>query len=189
MATPPPNFAKMHRERAKEKAALAQQTQAQTRKSAQAAASRLAQPAAVISLAQARAQNALSAIQRLAALPEAPGAYGNYVGYVKALPTNIRSLGLGQALAFLLSKAASERKPPAHELLTTPHGLLYAHVTAWLASRRIYDGDISPGNFMDRLVNGDQERYLSAQIEAMAYLDWLKKFAVALLEQPKESDQ
>ena len=179
----------MHREKAKEKAVLAQQTQAHTRMAAQAAAPRPAQPAAGISLVQVRAQNALSAVQRLAALPEAPGAYGNYVAYVKALPVNIRSLGLGQALAFLLSKAASEKKPPANELLATPHGLLYGHVTAWLVGRRIYEGDISPGNFMASLVDGDQERYLRAQIEAMAYLDWLKKFAVALLEQPNESDQ
>lgn len=141
------------------------------------------------SLAQVRAKDALSAVTRIAGTAETPGVYGNYVGYVKALPANIRSLGLGQSLAFLLSKASGDKKRPTDELLKTPHGLLYSHVTGWLASRHIYASDTSSSNFMSRLVEGSQEDYLRAQIEAMAYLEWLKKFAVAMLDKPEGDDE
>ena len=126
------------------------------------------------SLAQQRAQHALAAITKLAA-PNAPS-YGNYLSYVKALPANVRSLGLGQALAFALAKCKDDPK--------NPYRLLYDHVTDWVCQRSIYSG-ATPENFMTMLTSGDQTQYLHAQIETMAYLEWLKKFAVAQLKEDK----
>jgi CRISPR-associated protein Cmr5 len=131
------------------------------------------------SLAQLRAQHALKAINELLQLKE-PESYGNYLGYVKALPSNIRSLGLGQALAFALGKARGDLK--------TPYGLLYAHVTDWVCAQRIYSGATSQ-TFMNALTDGTQDQYLHAQIEAMAYLEWLKKFAVAQLKAQEGEDE
>lgn len=128
------------------------------------------------SLAQRRAQHALAAITALAA--QKPPDYGNYVSYVKALPANIRSLGLGQSLAFALSKCEGDLKKP--------YGMLYAHVTGWICQRPTYPG-ATPKNFMENLTGGTQTQYLHAQIEAMAYLEWLKKFAVAQLKEDKEA--
>ena len=126
------------------------------------------------SLAQQRAQHALAAITELAA-PNAQS-YGNYLSYVKALPANVRSLGLGQAMAFALAKCEGD--------LTKPYGLLYAHVADWICQRPIYVG-ATPANFMTKLTGGTQSQYLHAQIETMAYLEWLKKFAVAQLNEDK----
>jgi len=139
-------------------------------------------PAEQQSLAQLRAVHALAAITAIAGTPEAPGDYGNYLAYVKALPANIRSLGLGQSLAFALAKSGGD--------LDKPYGLLYAHVTSWLCTRGIYlTGDPpTPQNFMEKLTSGSQEKYLHAQVEAMAYLEWLKKFAVARLDPPAGND-
>lgn len=130
------------------------------------------------SLAQQRAHHALAAIADLARQP--PAAYGNYLGYVKALPANIRSLGLGQSLAFLLAKAEGD--------LSKPHGLLYASVTGWLCTRPIYTA-ATPQTFMQSLIDDTQDKYLDAQIEAMAYLEWLKKFAVAQLKKPDGDEE
>lgn len=130
------------------------------------------------SLAQLRAQHALAAVGELA--KKTPDSYGNYLGYVKALPSNIRSLGLGQALAFALTKAESDLKKP--------YGLLYAHVTGWVCKQRIYSG-ATPATFMQALTSGTQDQYLHAQIEAMAYLEWLKKFAVAQLKAQTGADE
>ena len=134
------------------------------------------------SLAQQRAQHALAAISTLE--QQGPQNYGNYLGYVKALPANVRSLGLGQALAFALAKAEGDLKKP--------YGLLYQHVTAWLCTRPIY-ADALPNptsqNFMEKLTRGTQDQYLHAQIETMAYLEWLKKFAVAKLLKGNEADE
>ncbi len=197
MATFQQNFKKLHKQKTKEKAVLGQQAQQIQQAQAQGQPSTVHPPVqkeiqpvfppalSSRNLAQERAKDALHAVS---SIKDRPADYGNYVGYVKAFPANIRNLGLGQSLAFLLSKAAGEKKPPANHVLATPHGLLYAHVTSWLAKRSIFLGDISPANFMTRLVEGNQSEYLHAQIEAMAYLEWLKKFAVAELDQPKESD-
>jgi CRISPR-associated protein Cmr5 len=131
------------------------------------------------SLAQLRARHALQAVEALVA--RGPAGYGQYVSYVQALPASIRSLGLGQALAFLLAKA--EGNPGA------PHGLLYGHVESWLRGRNILDAPDAAGrSLMDLLTGGRQEQYLRAQVEAMAYLEWLKKFAVALLDKPPERE-
>lgn len=192
MATIQQNFKKLHKQKTKEKAALVQQTQqvqlAQARSQAAPAPTTAHQEIQPVSptpkisrnIAQERAKDALTVVT---SIKDRANEYGNYVGYVKALPANIRSLGLGQSLAFLLSKAAGEKKPPANDVLVTPHGLLYAHVTNWLANCGIYQGEITSTNFMARLVNGTQSEYLHAQVEAMAYLEWLKKFAVAELEE------
>jgi CRISPR-associated protein Cmr5 len=130
------------------------------------------------SLAQQRAQHALAAITKLAA--QKPPAYGNYLSYVKALPANVRSLGLGQAMAFALAKCEGD--------LTRPYGLLYSHVADWVCKRPIYTG-ATPQNFMQKLTEGKQDEYLKAQIETMAYLEWLKKFAVAQLKEDKGGDE
>lgn len=133
------------------------------------------------SLSQLRAKHALNAIEILAASARGSSGsgsspLGHYVSYTKALPANIRSLGLGQAMAFLLAKAKGDTQDP--------HRLLYNHVAEWLYERGIYDAHKPvqlPDKFMTHLVNGTQTQYKQAQIEAMAYLEWLKKFAVALL--------
>ncbi|MDD2919541.1 type III-B CRISPR module-associated protein Cmr5 [Rhodoferax sp.] len=128
-------------------------------------------------LAQQRARDALEQIANIVNAPGAPASYGNYLAYVKALPANIRSLGLGQSLAFALAKAEGD--------LDKPYGLLYSHVTGWLCKRLIFGSDATPENFMVKLTAGNQDKYLRAQIEAMAYLEWLKKFAVAKLKKPE----
>ena len=130
------------------------------------------------SLSQLRAQHALAAITALA--NQNPPTYGNYVSYVKALPANVRSLGLGQALAFTLAKCKGD--------LNKPYGLLYAHVTDWIGKQAIYTA-ATPQNFMTMLTSGDQTQYLHAQIETMAYLEWLKKFAVAQLKEDKAVEE
>lgn len=134
------------------------------------------------SLAQQRAKSALAAICDLE--QHGPQYYGNYLAYVKALPANVRSLGLGQALAFALAKAEGN--------LEKPYGLLYRHIAAWLCTRPIYTDALPkpiPQNFMEKLTHGTQDQYLHAQIETMAYLEWLKKFAVAKLLKGNEADE
>ena len=130
------------------------------------------------SLAQQRAQHALAAVTALAG--QNPPTYGNYVSYVKALPANVRSLGLGQAMAFALAKCKGD--------LTKPYGLLYAHVAGWICGRSIYDR-ATVQDFMAKLTGGNQTQYLHAQIETMAYLEWLKKFAVAQLKEDKAVEE
>jgi CRISPR-associated protein Cmr5 len=125
-------------------------------------------------LDQRRAADALRNIQSLEG--EGKGAYGNYKSYVKALPANILMSGLGQAAATVRS-----RKRGGYEQL-------YEHLERWLCGGdedAPYRGE---NDLIGAIVKNDQDRYLRAQAEAIAYLEWLRKFAEAFLEEDERSD-
>jgi CRISPR-associated protein Cmr5 len=141
-------------------------------------------------LALARARHALAAVSALEERPPT-GGIGNYVNYVKALPANILRSGLGQAMA--MEKAQS--KGDGQE--ARGHAWVYRHMQEWLLKgwastpyARFRDDTIGadpkddPPKLLKAIVNGSQADYVRAQAEALAYLEWLKKFAVAFLEKP-----
>jgi len=117
------------------------------------------------SLAQKRAQCALKQINEIIGKD-----YDKYVSYVSALPATIIMSGLGQAMAMLKSG-----KKPGHEIL-------YGHMRDWICR----DWKNSPKNCNGDLVlaitKGSEDDYIRAQVEALEYLEWLKKFAVAYLD-------
>lgn len=127
------------------------------------------------SLEQERAEHALRAIKELE--KKGVGQYGHYVSYVSSLPATIVMNGLGQALATLLAKAG--RKKDSRQ---DPNHFLYEHVASWLA-RQIDELEGNADGVIDRLMENDQQVYLRAQAEAMAYLHWLKQFARAYLQE------
>jgi len=126
-------------------------------------------------LEQKRAAHALEQIQSLDGTE-----YGHYVSYVSALPATILMNGLGHALLTLCAKAKNNRN--------RPHYLLYTHVASWLALqvtefRRDVNEPGSPDEVIQKLMVNDQQVYVHAQAEALAYLNWLKQFARAYLRE------
>jgi CRISPR-associated protein Cmr5 len=122
-------------------------------------------------LAQRRAAHALTYIKGLELKGEKY--YGKYKSYTKSLPANILMSGLGQAAATLCAAAKGKSDDP--------HRLLYDHLSDWLCS----DDENSPypkGDLLENITTHDEQNYIHAQAEAMAYLEWLKKFAVAFLK-------
>lgn len=126
-------------------------------------------------LAQRRAADALKNIEELRS--KGKDSYGNYKSYVKALPANILMSGLGQAVATVRSR---DRKG---------YPQLYEHLAGWLCGP---DEDAPyrnhPGGLLKAIVERDQDLYIRAQAEAMAYLEWLRKFADAFLEGGEEPE-
>lgn len=122
-----------------------------------------------------RAEHALATIQRLEGEP-----CGHYVSYVRALPATILQNGLGQALATLLSSAKGKAD--------SPHRWLHDHIHAWLCRDHADAPYRGKNNLIQAIVDGDEPAYLHAHAEALAYLVWLKKFAVAFLKQPDQGD-
>jgi len=126
-----------------------------------------------------RAKHALQAVQGL------PTEVKKYTSYAKGLPASILQNGLGQAMATLLAAAKGEpafRDGAVHEA----HRLLYDHVQDWLCRSdplAPYQTERGPGSnstiLMEKIVENGEADYLWAQAEALAYLSWLKKFAVA----------
>ena len=94
--------------------------------------------------------------------------------YLNNLPALIRMNGLGQALAFFRMKGEG-----------TAHEAIYRMVGAWLCDAsskgRIFSESTDA---LSAITQSDMAHYMAAQNEALALLQWLKKFAVALL--PKE---
>lgn len=132
------------------------------------------------SLDQRRAEQALKSVDELQSDPKTAA---KYVGYVKALPASILANGLGQALATELAA-----KDAAHDKLAK-------HLALWLleAPGTPYGTELPESDhakvLLSRIVEGKQHAYVWAQAEAIAYVGWLKKFAVAFLSKDPPSKQ
>ncbi len=126
-------------------------------------------------LEQLRAEDAYRKVKDLTGRPEEW--QKKYSSYVKGLPATILANGLGQAAAYLMA-ASKGVKDDAHMVL-------YTHLENWLCR----EGNLAPypgaPDLMGAITGEDREKYIHAQAEAVEWLSWLKKFAVALLKQPE----
>jgi CRISPR-associated protein Cmr5 len=99
---------------------------------------------------------------------------------VKDAPASIMRNGLGQTLAFWRSKAGNKSD--------SVHTILADELSKWLKSQLKWDEAMSDG--LDWVVNkASPMEYRYATSEALAYLQWLKRFCEAKLEAggPNES--
>lgn len=122
-----------------------------------------------------RAQHALLAIEAIKDKD-----HGLYRSYVRALPATILQNGLGQALATLLSSAGGDPK--------NPHRWLHDHIQAWLCRDHADAPYRGKDKLIQAIVDGSEADYLHAHADALAYLVWLKKFAVAFLKESEHGD-
>jgi len=130
------------------------------------------------SLEQRRAAIALETVNRI----KGKGYEGKFRSYVVRLPASIVMNGLGQALA---SELAAAGRGEVGKSDKEAHESLYEAIKNWLlAERKIYP---EKSDLMNAIVSGSQDQYVLAQAEALAYLEWLKKFSQAFLK--KEDDQ
>ena len=120
-------------------------------------------------LDQRRAANALRLVKSL----KESGKYAKYPSYVKSLPATVLQNGLGQALATLLAAAKGDT--------SDAHHLLYSHLHQWLCSDTDDAVFRAAPDVLEAITQHEEKQYLHAQAESLAYLEWLKKFAVAYL--------
>lgn len=91
-----------------------------------------------------------------------------------SIPAQIQRTGLGQTLAFALSKKDK----------ADGKGWAFFHnlLQKWICEeRKLYQGR----DLMNSLTQGDMQQYQQAQAEALALLIWTRKFARAMLENGK----
>lgn len=121
---------------------------------------------------QERAADALGKVRYIGKKLDAEGRK-RFVSYAESLPVAIMTNGLGQAAATL--QARGEGRP--HD----PHYMLYDALKEWLCDspHAPYSG---ASDLMHALMNGDRGIYLRAQVEALRWLEWIKRFAVAYLK-------
>lgn len=110
---------------------------------------------AIQSIEQERAKSALQWAEK--------GVDSETVSCANGLPAMILMNGLGQAAAFYKSK---DKK----------HEALYQLLSDWL---RRPDKPYAGKDLLEGITSGDAGNYRAAQAEALAYLQWVKKFAKA----------
>ena len=93
-----------------------------------------------------------------------------YRSYVDRLGPAIVMNGLGQALATELAAAG----PTPTKEDEKAHHEVFGSLQRWLCRR---EGGIYPAadDLLQAIMDNDQERYLRAQAEALAWLEWHKK--------------
>jgi CRISPR-associated protein Cmr5 len=123
-------------------------------------------------LDQERAADSLRKVRSIQG--EDPARADEYANYTERLPADILINGLGQALAQL--NAAAKRNT------RDPHYLLYRDIQAWLCREDPLAPFPGAGDLLTALVECDRFTYLRAQAEAMVWLEWHKKLAVAYLK-------
>lgn len=97
-----------------------------------------------------------------------------YAALVKSAPVMILTNGLGQTLAFFISKKKKGE-----------YGLLYKHLDAWLSSTCIHQRG---GELMERVINQDSQSFRRTTEEALAFLSWVKRFAAAKAPNKAEAE-
>ncbi len=97
-----------------------------------------------------------------------------YKSYANALPAMIHTNGLGQATAFYKSKGGT-------------HKALYNLLSGWLCKDAQIYSECS--DLMEGITGGNMRDYRLAQAEAVALMDWAKKFANAYMSEQEQEDK
>lgn len=95
-----------------------------------------------------------------------------FKSFTAGAPAAILRNGFGHTLAFWLSKGKPE------------HVTLFEILTSWLQESRKenFGACRQPRDYMQTIATIEQGEYLAAQNEALALLEWVKRFAAADLE-------
>ncbi len=120
-------------------------------------------------------QRAADALARVTGLSNRPDEFRKrYRAYVDRLGPTIVMNGLGQALATECAAAGSKPKNDREKA----HCETYQSLQLWLCRQ---DGGVYPDdkNLLQAIMENDEAQYLRAQVEALAWLEWHKKFCRA----------
>lgn len=113
------------------------------------------------------------------------GAFEKYEALVKGFPATINNNGLGQAIAFLFAK---KRENKAADLLLS-------HLGMWLTKSNLngqipyyprpYEEDYAQDILLQCIRKHNSTQYIQATLEALAFLQYLRRFAAGLSEDSK----
>lgn len=123
-----------------------------------------------------RAKNAWECIQSV----KSQEFEAKYNSHVRDLPTMIQVNGLAQTLAFLKAKAKENEPKNRKEDFV----LAFHHLSNWVCSCLNW----GEGDLLHRvLMTENTQSYRQATTEALAFLQWLKRFAEAELKSEKDN--
>ena len=105
---------------------------------------------------------------------------GKYASLAKSAPIMILTNGLGQTLAFFISKSNKRNE----------YNLLYQHIREWLDQNISWASNDEIGNdLIEKVINENSQIYRMVTEETLAFLSWIKRFATALAPDTEELDK
>jgi len=122
------------------------------------------------------------------ALEKITNVYGETISkedanFIVGVPTMILTGGLAQTMAFLLSKQDPKKANDVKEVK------LFKIIQQWLTSElRVPNEGGDTRKFLEHFAKLDHEKYLLAQKEALALLQWLKRYARAFQKKEKADE-
>ncbi|MEN8218346.1 MAG: type III-B CRISPR module-associated protein Cmr5 [Pseudomonadota bacterium] len=126
----------------------------------------------VQTMQQERAKFALEGVESASKLLM-PEQKKEYRSHVAGLPFMIHANGLGQTAAFFRSKGTEK----------ADYQLLYQLLSDWLKKEgQPFHGQ---NGLLEGITNSDMHTYLAAQAEAMVFMNWVRKFADAFMQEEK----
>jgi len=136
------------------------------------------------SLEQERAK---FAYEKVSEIKKAGDVQKKYSSYVRKAPTLIMTNGLGQALAFYLSKMGGQVEADYRKISPEnfkkaeekAYAYLYKHIAEWLVEKRKMTKGMDP---LEYYMKSTGVEAIALTDEAIALLNWLKRFAEAMLE-------
>lgn len=101
-----------------------------------------------------------------------------YKSYVKKMPMLIKTNGLGSAIAFAFAKGSKNGIPEK----SSAWGLIYDQIENWLLNDDKHLIRFEKNKLAQALTESNSAEYRATTIEVMAFLNWVKRFADALIE-------
>jgi CRISPR-associated protein Cmr5 len=131
-------------------------------------------------LEQKRASEAWSCVQYVNEEIDNHKFKKEYRSIVLKLPSLILTNGFGQTLAFLKSKGKGDESNAEEKV--------YRDVQEWLKKSEVINWDSATQNeLIERIMAINSDKYRHVTTEALAFLNWLKRFADAVL--PKDGGE
>ncbi|AST00690.1 MULTISPECIES: type III-B CRISPR module-associated protein Cmr5 [Geobacillus] len=104
------------------------------------------------------------------------GSFENYRSYVKKMPSLIQVNGLGQALAFCFQKGKEYK-------------MIYQSLAKWMKTQFPDQFSMKNQEFVEVVVNLSSADYRLWTMEAMALLDWMRKFADGMAKDDAKAEE
>ena len=105
--------------------------------------------------------------------------------FTAGAPTMILQNGFGQAIAFWLSKTSSKNKKEKKKF-----EFIIETIREWLSKNGFIKSDVDNNEkFVEAITELSQEDYLSAQMETLKLLEWIKRYASAFCEDDNKEEK
>lgn len=142
-------------------------------------------------------QRAKYALEQVNAAAKDKSIHSEYKSYASSLPAMIHMNGLGQAVAFFKAKSAPDKTLEKKNVKERAYFSLYQTLSNWLCGKFEMDNrPIQPydkyranqeADVLTGITKEDMHAYRLAQAESQALMDWVKKFAKAIMTEDNEN--